>query len=384
MRRPEAQTTPDIFDPIPLNLPGVAGWKEVPLQENHEPLVALGPFSENDDIFTSSIYAAEHSNSPYWRSDRQLAGSLVTQFVRAEVAEQIRTAQSLLPERHYLLVLDSYRSLDVQGALYGHYQKSLAAQHPDWDLERLSAETQKYVSIPSHDPSRPSPHNTGGAVDLAIFTLPAAEAERLKAIESRLVVLRSHAPKDFGPEEEAYNPILRELYLQEMTKISLMRRYGQMLDFGTPFDYGGEVAASNYLEQQGQQRQLSEAELRARDNRRLLYGVMATAGMQAYSDEWWHFNAAKSQMGAKAAGLDHAEYGGVQLSPENQEHETMRSMHHVGTVRIQEARMVGARYRGKNATLNTLTGLNEDVLTVTGDPRLTFLAKADIIEPPAA
>lgn len=374
----------DFLQPIPLELPDIKAWNEVPLHENGEPLVALGAFSDYSDIFTSSVYAGEHSNSPYWRSDRKLEDALMTQFVRSDVAQGLRHAQSRLPAGHYLIVLDSYRTLQVQRALYDHYHGTLAQRQPDWTAEQLRTETQKYVSIPSDDPTRPSPHNTGGSVDLAIFTLPEIETGRLTMIEKRIRELKTLAPETYTPEDEAYNPVLRELYLQEMAKLSLVRTTAQFLNFGTPFDYGGPEAASNYFEVVQTQRELSPSELIARDNRRELYNAMMIAGLPAYRDEWWHYNSPKSQMGARALGLDHAEYGGMRLDESNAEHETMRGMHHAGLIRIHEGALQGIRYRSKAVVWNDLTELNEQALAAGGDPRLTHLARAAVIEPPEA
>src|SRR3989344_1032321 len=79
--------------PIP-NLK-VDGWKEVPIKENRETLVPLGPFSDYSDIFTDSIYAGERFDSPY--VDSNFSGRLVTMFVREKVADSLRKAQKLLP-----------------------------------------------------------------------------------------------------------------------------------------------------------------------------------------------------------------------------------------------------------------------------------------------
>jgi zinc D-Ala-D-Ala dipeptidase len=380
----------ELLRPIPIEMPSVAGWKEVKVREGGEPMVPLGPFSYNHDLFTSSVYYGEHSNSPYMSPDNRLEGALVTLFVRDEVAPMLRHAQQLLPEGHHLIVLDSYRTLEVQQALYDHYLNALRRQHPDWGETELSAETQKYVSIPSSVESRPSPHNTGGSVDLAIFTLPPEIDSRVKQIELRLDELKLQAPQEFAPLDEARNPVLRELYKLEMEKIGLIRRHADFLNFGTQFDHGGGEAASNYFERLEQQRPLSGEETEARDNRRMLYNAMVQAGMQPYEDEWWHFNSPKSQMGAKVAGADHAEYGGMELTEDNLAHEQMRQAHRSGLIRIQEGVLQGLHFRlmGKighpmgDEAFTELIELNEDVLNETGDPRLTYLPRAAIIEPP--
>ncbi|MDB5184757.1 MAG: hypothetical protein JWN38_565 [Candidatus Saccharibacteria bacterium] len=371
-----------IYQPIPLELPPVAGWKDVQLRENGEKLVPFGPFSDNDDIFTSSIYYGEHSNSPYINQEGQLDGSLIVMFARRDLVSSVRYAQQMLPANHYLIVLDSYRTLQVQQALYDHYLSGLKQNHPDWDPVRLSSETQKYVSLPSDVPTRPSPHNTGGSVDLAIYRLPEAVDQEIRGIDNQLDVLRGKAPKNPTPEQEATDQNLREAYLLEMKKVSLIRREAELLNFGTQFDHGGGEAALNYFEKLALERDLTPDEQEARDNRRMLYSVMTEAGLQPYEDEWWHYNSPKSQMGAKVAGRSQAEYGGVTLSPENLAHEQMREAHRAGLVRIQEGILQNYHYAGKVDPLAELLALNEQVLSETGDPRLTHLSRAAIIAPP--
>jgi len=370
-----------LLQPIPVELPSVAGWKEVPLKEGDEKLQPFGPFSENSDIFTSSIYYGEHENSPYTTSENQLDGSLIVMFARQEVVASVRHAQQLLPEGHHLIVLDSYRTLQVQQALYDHYLDGLKVKHPDWDVDALSAETQKYVSLPSAVPTRPSPHNTGGSVDLAIYRLPSGIDGRVKEIDDRLDQLSGQLPKNPTLTQEATDPAMRESYQIEMEKIGLIRQHAEFLNFGTQFDHGGSEAAVNYFEKLDQVRPLTEDEAEARDSRRMLYNAMVQAGMQPYEDEWWHYNSPKSQMGAKVAGLNEAEYGGVDLTEDNLSHERMREAHREGLIRIQQGLLQGHHYAGKVDPLAELFALNEQVVSETGDPRQTHLPKAAVIAP---
>jgi D-alanyl-D-alanine dipeptidase len=62
-------------------------------------------------------------------------------FARVDVVKAVRHAQQSLPEGHHIIVFDSYRSLEVQKALYDHYLSALKAQNPDWSNEELSTET---------------------------------------------------------------------------------------------------------------------------------------------------------------------------------------------------------------------------------------------------
>ena len=356
-----------LFAPIPLEIPPVAGWKELPVQENGEPLVAVGSFAGNaaDRIFTSSIYYGERNDSPYGRE--ALAGSLVTTFVRREAARQLLEVEAIMPKGLHVILLDTYRSLDVQQSLYDQYASGLRHQHPEWSEEQVSAETQKFVSLPSTDPTRPSPHNTGGSVDLAIYRLPDEVDNRVAEINRQIQELDITGSSD-------------DIYKLEMERIGLIAQNAELLDFGTQFDYGGPEAALNYLEVLETQRQLLPAEETARTNRRLLYNAMMKAGFEPYADEWWHYNSAKSQMGAKTAGLPVAEYGAIQLSPQNLAHEQMRKDHIRGTEIISQLSQtkLGHQLEGFNAAGR----LAREGAIKLGDYRKTNLPEAAIIEPP--
>lgn len=351
----------------------VAGWKEVPVYEGGEPLVPLGMFSEYWQVETSSIYAGEHSNSPYTEQSQKLAGALITQFVRKGVAERLLEAQSRLPFGHHLVVFDAYRSLNVQQALYDHYHSGLKELFPDWSDDALATETQRYVSIPSKDSSRPSPHNTGGAVDLAVVKMGPDAAYELQDIDQRLSHLLESVPLYPDAEQEAYNPECRERYVLQMRKSFLMRKRAKLLEFGTPYDHGGQEAASAYYEERSQ----GAADLLARTNRRLLNSVMTDVGMQPYEEEWWHFNAPESQMGAKVAGIGHASYGPMELSAQNMAHERMRLMHHQGIMRLNDKTIVA---RG-NKLMSHLLSLNYAALKLVGNPAESVLRPAVVIAP---
>ena len=338
--------------PIPLNIPSVAGWKEVPIVTDEQPggdfhLVPLGAFSNHPRIFTDSIYSGERDSSPY-RQDQdlanpqRLAGSLTTMFVRPSVAEALEKAQVFLPKSHFLIIHDAYRTLQVQGALYEKYHSELGKLHPDWTKEQLATEAQKFVSLPSSDPKKPSPHNTGGAVDLAIIRVTDDKAKRIKEIEEKIKDLLDTDLHRYDLE-------------MEMTTI---KSHGTYLYFGTPFDHGSGKASLTYFEQLSQERPLTEEENEAMRNRRLLYHVMEDVGLQAYPDEWWHFNSPKSQMGAKTAGVETASFGGIDLSVENLEHERIRQQHKIGVMRIED----GWQPRHRRSFLDRVLRKNKDPL----------------------
>lgn len=296
------------------------GWKELPIQEtelSREPLVPLGIFSEHPKILTSSAYADEHDSSPYVGG---LEGSLTALFVRQGVAERLDQAAGFLPRGYHLMAMDTYRTLEVQQALYDQYSDGLRRQHADWSDEEISAETQKYVSLPSHDPTRPSPHNTGGAVDLLIVKVPVEIQDQIDEIDKALADL----PADNWQAD----------YLLQMQRSQLMRLHASPLEFGTQFDHGGAEAALRHYEELLEAGELNLEDEEALQNRRLLYSVMIKAGFEPYADEWWHYNDPATQMGAKVAGREYAEYGAVELSKENTEFAQMRFLHNQNSARL--------------------------------------------------
>lgn len=324
--------------PIPLELPSIEGWKEISIinfrTETKEDdlrdlsLAPLGFLSEYPTIYTDSIYGSERDSSPYDKQELRnpigLEDPLLTMFTRPSVADGLIKAQALLPPGHYLIVHDAYRPLPLQGALFSNYYQELQKQHSDWTDEQLSAETQKYVSLPSTQRSRPSPHNTGGSVDVAIISVDLDQDKRIKEIEDMLAALPPYDTKKYFTGTLSNDDFLRRYDLE--MEMNAIKAHGTFLNFGTNFDYGDQEAALDYYEKLAKKRALSPEEVEAAGNRRLLYHAMIDAGFQPYQFEWWHFNSPKSQMGAKTAGLEEARFGPITIheNPGNQQHEWLR------------------------------------------------------------
>lgn len=352
-----------LYSPIPLDTGRVDGWKDILIKEadQSDPLVPLGPLSdEANGLITSSVYFGEHSSSPYAEDTNMLDESLLTIFARRSVARRLLAAEQLLPSGYHLLIFDVYRSFRVQKSLHNFYKKKLKKKHPHMDEEALTAETQKYVSLPSQNPAVPSPHSTGGAVDLAIVKLDQAHEKELLRIRGRL------ANKKLGLAER----VGLEIHL------SAIIRNAEMLDFGTAFDHGGEKSALAYYESKlAAGETLTHEELPACNNRRLLYGAMTQAGFQPYFAEWWHFNATESQMGAATAGLTHATFGATTLSKNNRAHENTR-------LKIRQ-QALGLQREGDQAAPRT--DLQVEILAAMremGDPQLGGDWPIEVIAPP--
>jgi len=208
-------------EPIP-KLASSNGWKEVQIKENGERLVALNDL-DKDLICVDPQYFKQG-----------IPHALSIMYLREGAANALIKAAKLLPKGFKLLVYDAWRPLEVQQSLFDKFLQRLRVENPNWDEERLFVETQKYVSLPSSNPNCPSPHNTGGAVDLSICNL-------------------RNVP----------------------------------LPMGAPFDFFGKEASTNYFEGL---RNISLNQILFRNNRRMLYHIMTSVGFTNYDEEYWHFD----------------------------------------------------------------------------------------------
>lgn len=228
--------------------------------------------------------------------------------------------------------------------------------------EMLARETQHYVSLPSTDPKQPSPHSTGGVVDVAIVKLDEVH-------EKELLHLRSRITGD-GNLDAAKRIGL------EMRLSAIMRHYGKMLWFGTAFDYGGEKSATSYYEFKiAAGEALTDNDKIACNNRRLLVHVMTQAGFQPYFAEWWHFDAPESQWGAAAAGLSHATFGAMSLNRSNRTHENERLKIYHEVLGLYREGAQAVVYAARQAEI--LAAISE-----AGDPNIGGDWPTEIIAPP--
>lgn len=217
-------------------------WRNLAVVDNGEPLVAL---------------PAEHCH-PYYCREMKLTDD-PTVYLRQGVAELLITARTLLRQADYdLVVLDGWRSVDVQRRLFWIYLKQYTIPEfnlqerfegagddpdlievvfdelPEITRQTLLAANRRYVSWPSRDPDRPSPHATGGAVDVWLY------------------------------------------------------RHGQPVNMGVPFDHMAETAGAFYHLRWRRPRFAGDR--RVSYHRSLLLDAMLQAGFSVYPGEFWHFN----------------------------------------------------------------------------------------------
>ncbi|MBM6937432.1 M15 family metallopeptidase [Pseudoflavonifractor phocaeensis] len=149
-------------------------------------------------------------------------------YLRQGLWSRLVRAAEALPQGYSLLIFDGLRPLALQKEIYDRFARQLLERQPDLTPQALAAAMDDFVALPVKRPRRPAPHTTGGAVDLTLC------------------------------------------------------RDGAPLDMGTGFDDFTSRAHTDWFERPG-------ADEAVRQNRRILYHLMAWAGLRNYSPEWWHY-----------------------------------------------------------------------------------------------
>ena len=248
-------------------------WKAIPIEECGDPLA---------EIFPAHCY-------PYYAKEMGLTHDYRV-FARSFAVDRFELARSLL-EMHFrskyrLVAYDGWRSIAVQENLFysillkftvpnfsgGKYQEQFKGAKAFGDIrsvflglsseaqDELRAENCKYVSLPSKDPARPSPHATGGALDVWLW-----DAEE-------------NVPADMG----------------------------------VPFDHMSEEAGTFYhLRSNRKLFGSPEEDAKVCQRRESMIGSMINAGFTCYPHEFWHFNIG-NQMDSLAAGGLPAQYGYIE------------------------------------------------------------------------
>ena len=191
-------------------------------------------------------------NPPYYE---RIPGSIAGLFVRQSVADKLRAVNTRLAGAEIELYLfDAWRPQAVQRHFHDVWFPAwLSKRQPELAGRALVEEVEKYWSAPTAGASSPSPHSTGGAVDLTL----------------RFIATR------------------------------------QPLFMGGLFD---DVTDDAWTDSFERRTLVSMSDEEACANRRLLYWVMSEAGFANNPTEWWHFSWG-DQMWARLSGQPAAHYG---------------------------------------------------------------------------
>ncbi|SDP29460.1 D-alanyl-D-alanine dipeptidase [Paenibacillus sp. yr247] len=195
-------------------------YRSLPILECGEPLVSLSNLSSKIKVH------------PFYH-ETNIPGALIDCYLREGATAKLIEAAALLPEDCFFVVLDGFRPYEVQLELYHMIKQDIQNRGEVHSEEELAKEIAKFVAYPSPDVETPSPHMTGGAVDLTVA------------------------------KEDGW------------------------LDMGTDFDYFSDKALTAWYELNPMP---TDQELNIRNNRRMLYHAMTSVGFANYENEWWHYD----------------------------------------------------------------------------------------------
>jgi len=186
-----------------------------------------------------------------------LPGALPDCFLRERVFSLLVSASEFLPAGHRFVIFDGWRSRTLQSSLFQVLKEEIQREEPGLCGEELEKRTCQYVALPSRDRHAPSPHSTGGSVDL-----------------------------------------------------SIVDAQGSFLDMGTSFDTTQPSSETRYFEKKlDLQGSLGERDKLILKNRRVLYHILLQAGFTNYPDEWWHFDYGNQNWAYVKGGVEQAIYG---------------------------------------------------------------------------
>ena len=120
------------------------GWEEISIEDNREELVSLKGVSEK--IVVAPQY---YING--------IAGAEDDCKVRESIVEKLVKIANKLPDNFKLLVWDSFRTVETQKALFDSYYNEFE-KNTNLKGDLLLEYTKRFVSLPSINKSKPSPH----------------------------------------------------------------------------------------------------------------------------------------------------------------------------------------------------------------------------------
>ncbi len=190
----------------------------ISIEESNEPIVditAIDPRIKYDQSYYKLGYK----------------DSLTRCYVRESVCDRLLSALKSLPDNYSFLVFDTLRTVAAQRSLYDDCKATLSKNHPNISADELLGLVANFVASPTINLISPSPHMTGGAIDLTI--------------------LKEDVPLNMGTAFDEFSPLSHTAYFEKHCK--------------------------------------RDEDLLYRQNRRILYNVMINAGFYNYCNEWWHF-----------------------------------------------------------------------------------------------
>lgn len=143
----------------------VSAMRGIQIVECGEPLVSF-----------EGLHPRLRLSRPRFRIDR-------LPIARRSVVDMLVRAAEATPREFTLAVSEGWRSPNVQRRLYRMAWNAFAERHPDWSDVKLRRVVNRYAA--PHDHPVPSPHSTGGAVDVFLADPDGRELNMMEPFERR-------------------------------------------------------------------------------------------------------------------------------------------------------------------------------------------------------
>jgi D-alanyl-D-alanine dipeptidase len=260
-----------LLQPVP-NMDGLRerkkGYNELPIDTSHpkfgEPVVNIADYGIAGQAYYSRPNAATEQAVPGVPTPLYLRQSVAETLTRINAALANPAISDFFGGEVELYVEDALRPVALQTQLHDDLIPALLRKnHPEISEEAVVDRRKDIIALPSSDPTRPSPHATGGALD---------------------IILRYKQP-------------------------TLMFVGGSDVPVGHTDGETGERINPDYFEQNEPE---TDTDRIAQRNRRAYYAIMTGAafgtdtGLVNNPTEWWHWGSG-DQLSAKVRG-DKAAY----------------------------------------------------------------------------
>lgn len=165
-----------LLQPVP-NMDGLRerkrGFRELPIDRNHpmfnEPVVDIAEYDIAGQAYYSRPNATTGEAIPGVPTNLFLRKSIAKELARINAALHNPVVTDFFGGGVELYIQDALRPVSLQKRLHDEFVPALLRKnHPGMSDEEIAERIKDIIAVPSADPSKPSPHATGGAVDVVL------------------------------------------------------------------------------------------------------------------------------------------------------------------------------------------------------------------------
>lgn len=149
------------------------GYHTLPIDTTHplfhEPLVAIADYCIAGQAYYSRPNVVTKGPVPGVPADLYIRKSVAETLAKINKALQNPTITHLFGGEVELYVEDALRPVSLQRRLHDVLIPQLLRQnHPGMTNQEIAERIKDIIALPSSDPDKPSPHATGGALDITL------------------------------------------------------------------------------------------------------------------------------------------------------------------------------------------------------------------------